>query len=454
MTQLVLTGEESGFDSAIDTEIDDPKRDIRLGAVVAIIFFVGFLGWAALAPMDAAAYATGRLVVSGQRQTVQHREGGVVGEIRVREGERVERGQVLLRLAAAEVQAQERALSTQAIALLAQRARLQAEQLGLGRIPAPPEFASLPPADRAAAATALRLQQAQMRARSSVLAAQRDVLGQRAAQANQQGVGHSRQGTSTAEQLRLIVEELESLRGVAEKGFVSQNRIRALERAKAELEGRQGQQAAAVAEARDSVGESRLQFVEAQRAHQDRVASELREVQDALNEVLPRLAAARDQLARIEIRAPASGTVVGLAVFTPGGVVAPGQRLMDVVPERARLLIEARVSPADADDLRAGQIANVRFASLQERSLPDLKGRLTRLSADSFIDERTGESYFTAEVVVPEDQLKLIDALRGTNFELRAGMPVEVLIPLRERTALEYAFEPLTGALWRSFREQ
>lgn len=439
------------FDPA---EIDDPRREIRLGIIVALLFFVGFLGWAAFARMDAAAYAQGQLVVSGQRQSVQHRDGGVVGEILAKEGDMVEQGQILIRLAAAEVQAQERSLAAQAITLLAQRARLQAEQLGSGSIRPPTEFAGMSPLDRAIAQEALRLQQAQLSARSSLLAAQRGVIGQQAAQAAQEGEGYRRQVVSSAEQARLITEELESLRTVAEKGFVSQNRLRALERAKAELEGRGGQHAATVARSREAVAQGRLQVLEAERAHQERIASELREVEAALADVQPRLRAAQDQLARTEIRAPASGTVVGMSVFTPGGVIAPGQKLMDIVPERTPLVIEAKVSPADADDLSVGQKTNVRFSSLHERTLPDLEGSLTMLSADSFIDENTGQSFFRAEVTVPTSQLQLIQERRGEEFELRPGMPVEVLIPLRKRTALQYAFEPLNGAFWRAFREQ
>jgi HlyD family secretion protein len=145
--------------------------------------------------------------------------------------------------------------------------------------------------------------------------------------------------------------------------------------------------------------------------------------------------------------------VVALSVFTPGGVIAPGQRLMDVVPERAALKVQARVSPDDADDLRSGQVAMVRFPGLHDRSLPTLDGRLTRLSADAVTDEKTGASFFTAEVTVPRAEL---DRLRGADnrvLPLRAGMPVEVLVPLRARTALDYAFEPLLGAFWTSLRE-
>ncbi len=433
---------------------DDPAQDVRWGKAVAIFFFVIFVGWASFARLDAAAQAPGRLVVAGQRQAVQHRDGGVVGEIMVKEGARVRQGQVLIRLAAAEVRAQERALSSQAITLLAQRARLQAEQQGRGSITPPPEFSELSSRDKAEAQEALRIQESQRRTRAAVLSAQSSVLGQRTAQAGSQGQGYSRQVVATQEQLRLITEELEALRTVAEKGFVSKSRIRALERAKAELEGQSGQYSATVASSRGQVSETRLQVLEARSNYLDKVATELRDVETSLNEILPKLNAARDQLARTEIRSPATGTVVGLTVFTPGGVIAAGEKLMDVVPEKAGLSIEARISPADADDLRVGQEAFVRFDTLHERSLPNLTGIVTRFSADSFTDERTGESFFTADVAVPPSEIDKIAKVRGEDFELRAGMPVSIQIPLRKRTALQYALEPLTQALWGSFREQ
>jgi HlyD family secretion protein len=185
----------------------------------------------------------------------------------------------------------------------------------------------------------------------------------------------------------------------------------------------------------------------------ERVATELREVEASLNDVMPKLQAARDQLARTEIRSPASGTVVGLTVFTPGGVIEPGQKLMDIVPERAPLTIEAKLSVADGDDVHPGREALVNFDALHERTLPALKGKVTRVSADAFTDEKTGASYYTAEINVPLSELKKIEAVRGTDA-LRAGLPVSVQIPLRKRTALQYAFEPLTASLRKSFREQ
>ena len=145
--------------------------------------------------------------------------------------------------------------------------------------------------------------------------------------------------------------------------------------------------------------------------------------------------------------------MIGLTVFTTGGVVGPGQKLMDIVPERAPLRIQARIAVDDADDLRVGQPTLVKFPSLHERDLPNLAGRLTQLSPDALTDDKSGARYFTGEVTVAPDQIVKLRQVRGADFELRAGMPAQVLVPLRKRTALEYALEPLVGTFWSSFRE-
>ncbi|WP_243444808.1 HlyD family type I secretion periplasmic adaptor subunit [Sphingosinicella humi] len=432
----------------------DPSREIRFGLIIAAIFFIGFLGWAAIAPMDAAAYADGKLVVSGQRQTVQHRDGGIVGALYVTEGQQVRRGQVLMQLAASELLAQERSLTSQFIGLLAQKARLQAEQAGRNVIPMPAGLAGLSGEDASIAQEALRLQQMQLQTRSSLLEAQRAAFGQRTAQIAHEADGYRSQLESAAEQERLLTEELRGLKELAAKGFVSRNRIRALERARAELRGQRGQYRASIAGSGEAVGEARVRILELEREHQERVAAELREVETTLRDVQPRLTSARDQLRRTAIKAPVGGAVVGLSVFTVGGVVAPGQKLLDVVPRNAPMLVEARVAPKDADDLAPGQTGLVRFPGLHERNLPNLEGRITRISADALVDERTGESYFTVDVEVPLEELKGLRGEGDGKLALRAGMPAQVLIPLRKRTALQYAFEPLFAGMWRSLREQ
>ena len=431
---------------------DDESSEVRLGMIVTGLFFVLFLGWAAFAPLDSAAYANGQLVVSGQRQSVQHRDGGVVAAIHVAEGKYVRKGDTLVELAGAEVRAQERALAAQLVNAQAQRARLEAELTGAA-IVWPAEFSTATGSRRAAIAEAVRVQSNEFRTRRSSLAAQSQVLGQQSAQATESASGYRSKMVSSAEQERLIQAEIDALRPVAEKGFVSQSRMRALERAKAELKGQRGGYQANVAEAQASAAGGRLRQIEAERAYRERASAELREVEFSLGELTPKYRAAYDQLERLRIRAPVSGTVIGLSVFTVGGVVAPGQTLMDIVPDKSDLVVGARVSTADADDLRLGQEAQVRFLGLHERNMPVIMGRLTRLSADTLADEKTGEAFYTAEVRVPADQMKQIEDLRGEDFELRAGAPVAVLIPLKERTALQYALEPLTDTMWTAFRE-
>jgi HlyD family secretion protein len=444
-----------GNSSAIEAAdpIDDSRRDIRLGLIVAGLFFVLFLGWAALTPLDAAAYATGQLVVSGQRQSVQHRDGGVVASINVAEGRRVRKGDLLIELAGAEVRAQERALAAQMVNLQAQKARLEAELSGAGSINWPAEFKTATGQRRAEVDEAIRVQSNEFQARRSLLTAQSQVLGQQSAQSIQSATGYQSKMVSSTEQERLIQEEIDALRPAADKGFVSVSRMRALERAKADLQGQRGQFQASVAEARASASGGRLRQIEAERTYRERASSELREVEFSLGELMPKYRAASDQLERLRIRAPVSGTVIGLSIFTVGGVIAPGQTLMDIVPANADLVVGARVSIDDADDLRVGQQAQVKFLGLHDRSLPIIMGQLTRLSADTLVDEKSGQPYYTAEVRVPADAMRAVKRVRGRDFEFRAGAPVAVLVPLKKRTALQYAFEPLSETMWAAFRE-
>jgi HlyD family secretion protein len=449
-SELMIEGTSS---PATEQAPDDARGDIRLGIIVAGLFFVLFLGWAAFAPLDAAAYAPGKLVVSGQRQSVQHRDGGVVAAIMVAEGRRVAKGDVLLELAGAEVRAQERALGAQMINYQAQRARLEAELTGAATITWPAEFHTASGPRRAEIDEAIRVQSNEFRARRSSLVAQSQVLGQQSAQANESAIGYRSKMISSAEQERLIQAEIDALRPAADKGFVSQSRMRALERAKADLQGQRGQYQANVAEARAAASSGRLRQIEAQKTYRERASAELREVEFALGELMPKYRAARDQLERLRIRAPVSGTVIGLSIFTVGGVITPGQTLMDIVPEKADLVVAANVGIGDADDLQVGQTAQVKFLGLHERAMPIITGQVTRLSADSLVDEKSGEAFYTAEVRVPADQMQQVKNFRGKQFEFRAGAPVAVLVPLKKRTALQYALEPLADTMWTAFRE-
>jgi HlyD family secretion protein len=435
-----------------DPTAGDPHREIRLGTIIAVGFFILFLGWAALTPLDAGVNASGVIEVAGNRQTVQNKDGGIVTAIHVREGQHVQAGQVLIELAAPDVKASERALTSDYLTLLAQRSRLLAERLGQLDFSSPPEFATLNADDRPIAQQAMQLQRAELRAELGSVSAQQSVLGSRGQQLVEQQSGYTQQRASLIEQQRLIGEELAGLQKIAEKGFASMNRVRELEREQAALKGQQAEMESEYARAAQGIGETRMQSISVSRDRLEKVESDLKDTQSKLSEVLPKLVATREQLEHSLVRAPATGQVVGLAVFTVGGVVAPGQKLMDVVPDGRELVIQAQLNPSDADDAFAGQKAQVRFTSVHNRSLPLFTGMVRTVSADSFTDDKTGKSYFRAEIVVPDSEIRKVQSVLGRG-ELRPGLPVAAVLTVRKRTALEYLVEPLSGALWRSGHE-
>ncbi|WP_447754666.1 HlyD family type I secretion periplasmic adaptor subunit [Sphingopyxis fribergensis] len=431
---------------------DRPHREMRVGVAIIAVFFLGFLGWAAATPLDAGAYAQGIVAVSGNRQAVQHREGGIVTALEVVEGQTVTKGQALLKISASELVATERGLTGEVIALLAQRARLIAEQHGLPSVAEPAEFASLAPGDRALAAEALRGQRLLFDARRNSIRTQRGVLGQKMRQHSEQINGYAYQMQSNKEQQRLIGEELDGLRTLLPKGFVSVNRVRGMERDAAALDGTYGAYRADIARSSEAIGEARMQIVSLDKQMMEEVAAKMREGQVRLDELQPKLVSVREQLARSTVRAPANGRVVGLKIFTVGGVVGAGDTLMEIVPQDRALVIEGKASPTDADDLSPGMETQVRFTALQERNLPILKGRISKISADSFEDERTGLRFFKIELLVPPSEIAKLRQVRADGG-LRAGLPVDVMIPLRKRTALSYLIEPLTQTLWMAGRE-
>lgn len=434
------------------SEAGNPKREIRTGAAIAFAFFVLFLGWAALVPLDAGVNAPGAIAVSGNTQTVQQKDGGVITAIHVREGQHVHAGDVLVELSAPELKASERALTSDYLTLLAQRARLLAERTGQRDFAPPPEFATLTGDDRAIAIQVLNLQRSEMHARTGAVSAQQSVLGERASQLVKQQSGYTSQRDSLIEQQRLIGEELAGLKSIADKGFASINRVRELERQQAELKGQQAAMEAEFARAGEGIGETHMQSLSVSRDRLQQVESDLKDTQAKLSETLPKLVATREQLEHSLVRAPVTGQVVGLQVFTIGGVVAPGQKLMDIVPDGRELVIQAQLKPTDADDAFPGQKAQVRFLSVHNRSIPLFTGKVKTVSADSFTDEKTGRTYFKTEIVVPQSELNKIRSVLG-NGELRPGLPVDAVLTVRKRTALDYLLEPLTGALWRSGHE-
>lgn len=430
---------------------DGIGREGRVGWLLVLLFFGVFLGWAAFVRLDAAAYAGGTVAVAGNRRAVQHQQGGIVAALKVREGQRVAQGQVLIELAGSETRALERSLNAQVIALQAQRARVTAQLTGMPLEP-PAQFASLQGDDASEAERAMALQRRQLAASETALTDQRVVVAQQGAQLVSRSIGIREQLRAIDDQQRLLQDELRGMKALAVKGFASENRIRALERSASALEGEAGRLRASAAEVREQIGEKQLQSRSLTSDDRQQLTDLLRTTEFTLNDLLPKLSAAREALANTQIRAPATGQVVGLTVHTIGGVVGAGERLMEIVPERVALVIQARIAPDDADDLFVGQQAEVRIPALHARALPAVLGTISRLSADSFEDQRTGAHFYTGEVLVPEAGLAVMRRYAGGR-EIKPGLPVEILVPLRRRTLLQYLLEPLNRSLWRSFRE-
>jgi HlyD family type I secretion membrane fusion protein len=429
-----------------------PGMELKVGLAAAALFFLGFGGWAATAPLDAAVHAGGAVIVNGHRQAVQHREGGTIAEIFVREGETVRQGQVLIALGGSEARAREETLGTQLITLQAVRARLQAEQTGARDLLRPTGYDELSGERLALANAAFTAQQRELRTRRQSLAAQKGLLAQRAAQLRQQIVGFQGQIRSKARQKSLLDAELEGIRALNEKGFAPTTRLRAMERELAALDGASGEYSASIARAQEAIGETRIQAIAVDEQTMAQVAEQLRLTDLRLAELGPQHSAAVKDVERLLLRAPVAGVVQGLSVFTRGGVARPGETLMEIVPQNRDLLIEAMVRPEDADDLRVGQKTEIRVLAFSQRDMPILDGVVRAISPDRFTDPRTGTAFFKTEITVTEDTLKAIADVRGATA-FQPGLPVEVVVPLRKRTALQYLVEPLEMSLWRSFRE-
>ena len=453
MTELVPTSGKL-LPGRFDVTNDDPSMDIR-GGLFVIGAFIGLLiVWAALTPLDAGATASGQIIVSGHDQIVEHREGGMVAAVDVVDGQPVKAGQVLIELAPEDVGAQVRALRAQLISLQAQRARLMAETEGKAVIEWPTSLSGLSGDDLATAQDAVKSQQAQFDSGLAALHDQQEINARKAAGLSQQIGGSEGQLASVDRQQALLDQQLQGVRSLAAKGYASLNSVRTLERTAADLSGARAQHAANIADFRQQMAQAQLQSHDLENQRRLTAAAALRETEDQLNDVMPKLAAARAQLERGTLRAQADGVVTGLAVFSPGAVVAPGEKLMEIVPTHRSLVVDAKLAASEVEGVRAGHKAEVRFLSLDARQTPVLTGVVTQVSADSFADERTGQAFYSIEATVPQDQLALLKDVQGADSGIRPGVPVEVVIPLQKRSAFDYLFGPLSQTLWKSFRQR
>jgi len=422
------------------------RKPILAGAVIIFVFFGIFGTWAALAPLNSAAIAAGVVNVESNRKTVQHLEGGIVGKILVREGDKVKAGQVLIRLDETQPRASLDLLKGRYIAAKALEDRLRAERDGKQEIRFSDEL--MVHFGENQVAEILNSQINIFEARKKALQGQTRIIRQRVAQFREEIKGLREQIKSDNAQLRLIDQETRDVGYLVGKGLAPKPRLLALQRKTAEIGGNRGQNLAQIARAEQSIGESLLQISELKTTMNNEVVQELREVQTELFELAERISAAEDVLKRTEIRAPLEGTVVGLQVHTPGGVISPGVPLMDIVPRFDKLVIEAQVDPLDIDIVHPGLPAQVRLTAFSQRNILPLDGKVVWVSADRLTDENTGLAYYSARIQILGDISK---ALGGA--ALYPGMQAEVMIVTGERTPLEYLWRPISSSLNRAFRE-
>jgi HlyD family secretion protein/epimerase transport system membrane fusion protein len=418
----------------------------RVGWATLAVFFLGFGGWAWQAPLSSAAMAPGVVAPDGKRRTVQHLEGGIVGEILVRDGTHIRAGEPVLVLSDIRARSQHGALLEQRRILGAVEARLRAEQKNMPE-PAFPE--DLVRSDEPRVREALTLQSELFHTRRSARESQENVLRQRILQLREEILGHRARIRSQDVQLALIAEEADGVRELVNKGLERKPRLLALERARAEIEGDRAESRAQIARAEQAIGEADVQILAQTERWRDEVAAELADTRTKIATLDSQMFATSDALARTVVRAPVTGTVMDLKVTTAGGVISPGDPLLDIVPEGAELVVDAQVSPMDIDDVHAGLPAHVVLSAYKQRNLPRLMGTVRDVTADRLTDPRTGQPYFLARIVVAPEAVTAL----GANIAMAPGMPAEVLIQTGERTLLDYLVQPFIDSIRRSFRE-
>jgi epimerase transport system membrane fusion protein len=434
---------------APDAAISD-RRFKLIGLVIILVVFVGFGTWAAVAPLASAAHAPGKIRVESQRQTVQHLEGGIVKTLPVRDGDVVEKGQVVMTLEDTQARAQLEVVQGQYFVALAREARLVAQRDELDAVEYPKDLLSR--ADDKRVRNAMKVQNQVFEVRKAAYENELALYDQQVEQLEAQLEGLEAQKRASARLVNSYAGELRDLKSLEKDGFAERRQVREIVREVAENEGQLGDLIARIAATKSEVVEAKLQSLQLQKELQREVAAELDDVQERMFQLIEQRQALQDTLERTVIRAPQSGTVVEMTVHTIGAVIRDGERLMDIVPGGERLVIEAKVSPIDIDRVAIGQIADIRFSAFKVRDTPRVDGRLINLSADSIIDENDPQQqpYYKAIVAITEEGLA---QLVENELELIAGMPAEVFIKTGERTLFQYLADPLVNTVARSFIE-
>lgn len=435
-----MNSETSGARSSI-------RRHVVVGSIVVAVLAVGLGGWASTAEISGALIAPGSVVVDSNVKKVQHPTGGVVGEVRARDGDHVKAGDILVRLDETVTRANLAIVSKGLIELYARKARLAAERDGAETVATPKELADK--TGDADVQEALASERKLFELRRTARLGQKQQLRQRITQLQEEIGGLQAQQDAKSKETELIEQELGGMRELWKKNLIPLDKLTALERESARLQGERGQLIASAAQAKGKIAETELQILQVDQDLSSDVAKELRETDGKIGEYVERKVAAEDQLRRTDIRAPQDGVVFQSTANTVGGVIAAGDTIMLIVPESDKLLVEAKVDPKDIDKVEFGQPVLLRFSAFNIRTTPEITGTVARIAADTTTDQRTGQTYYLVRIAMTPEQIA-----RLGDVKLTPGMPVEAFIQTGQRTMLSYLIKPLHDQLMRAFREK
>ncbi len=419
----------------------------RLGFFFLLLLVGGIGGWAAFASLQGAVIAPAQVTVKANIKRIQHLEGGIVKDILVDDGDLVEAGQVLLRLDTTKDAANLASLDANLNELLANRARLIAERDKSNKIDFPKELKEKASTNEEIAKI-LKGQENLLIARNETIKGQINQLSQRTGQLKEAIKGLESQIKSKQNQLGFIRKELTDLQTLKDKGLVPQNRLLALQREEARLEGEHGELVASTARTKVQIGETEIQILQIEKEHLSAILTSLGETTTRANQLIEQRAALADKLKRMEIIAPKSGIIHQLSVHTIGGVVAPGDPVLIIVPQNSEMIFAARVNPEDIDQVYKGQLANVRLSAFDQRTTPEVTGLVTLVSADATQDQPGTPPYYKVHIELPKDQLERIK-----DKQLVPGMNAEAFIQTKQRLVFEYLLQPLTDQIRRTMRE-
>lgn len=426
---------------------DSIGRIALVGWLIIAAFFGGLGTWAVTAPLNGAVVANAVIKIDGNRKSVQHLDGGIVQELHVREGDRVLAGDLLIVLDETQARAEYDVLTQEYAVLRATEIRLRTELEHGPELVMPPDLKAR--TDDPYLKSVWNGQLNQFQSRRASLEGQRSVIREKINQLGSQIVGAEAQVKSFTDQINSVHKEATDIAPLVERGLIARPRILQLERTAYGLEGQIGDANANIAKARQAIAEQEQQIAQLDNDRMTDVTKDLRDTQAKLLEVIPKALNAKAVLGRMEIRAPYTGRVVGLTVFSVGGVIQRGDKILDIVPDEDSLTIEAQVGVDDISDVHPDTRAEVHLTAYKQRMVPIIHGDVIQVSADRLTDPKTNAPYYTAFVRIDRDELAAMP-----NIRLYPGMPATVMIPTVQRTAFEYIVGPLLMSFNQSFRQK